>query len=67
MYTNYEILCNAFACKIIDLSKADIYLIKSTEMGSHLFKEFLIEQNEYSLLKCAERYEKIEKIREIDE
>lgn len=45
MYVNYEILCNAFATKIIDLSKADIFLVKSSEIPKKEFEEFLIEQN----------------------
>jgi len=41
MYANYEVLCNAFATKIIDFSKADIFKIKSSEFGKREFEEFL--------------------------
>ena len=41
IYVNYEILCNAFASKIIDMSKADIYLLKSTEMSPKELEDFL--------------------------
>lgn len=41
IYVNYEVLCNAFATKIIDMSKAEIYLLKSSEMGKADFEEFL--------------------------
>lgn len=41
IYVNYEVLCNAFATKIVDFSKADIYKIKSSEMGKKDFEEFL--------------------------
>lgn len=42
MYVNYEVLCNVFATKIIDFSKADIYKVKSSEIGKKDFEEFLI-------------------------
>lgn len=41
LYVNYEVLCNAFATKIIDLSKADIFLIKSSEMKKSELESFL--------------------------
>lgn len=40
-YVNYEVLCNAFATKIIDMSKAEIYLLKSSEMNKTDFEDFL--------------------------
>ena len=45
MYVNYEILCNALSTKIIDLSKADIYLLKNSEIPKPEFETFLTEQN----------------------
>ena len=41
MYVNYEVLCNAFATKIIDLSKAEIYMLKTTEMSVKELETFL--------------------------
>lgn len=32
MYVNYEILCNAMATNVIDLSEAEIYQVKNSEM-----------------------------------
>lgn len=48
-YVNYEVLCNAFSTKLIDMSKADIYKIKNTEMSLDEFEDFLEEENEYTL------------------
>ena len=48
IYVNYEVLCNVFATKIIDLSKADIILVKSSEIGREAFEEFLHDQNQYT-------------------
>lgn len=31
-YVNYEVLSHAFATRVIDLSQADIFEIKNTEM-----------------------------------
>lgn len=30
IYVNYEVLCNAFATKLIDFSEAEIYKLRST-------------------------------------
>ena len=46
---NYEILCNAFATKIIDLSKAEIYKLKSTELSRDDLETFLEEENQYTI------------------
>lgn len=43
IYVNYEVLCNAFATKIIDLSKAEIYKVKNTEIPQKDFEIFLEE------------------------
>ena len=66
MYVNYEILCNAFATKLIDLSQAEIYLIKSTEIPKSEFETFLSEQNQYTIAKFAERHEKMLRLKEIE-
>lgn len=41
IYVNYEVLCNAFATKIIDMSKAEIYLIKNSELNQKDIEYFL--------------------------
>jgi hypothetical protein len=46
---NYEILCNAFATKIIDLSKVEIYKHKNTEISREELENFLEEENQYSI------------------
>jgi uncharacterized protein YehS (DUF1456 family) len=56
---NYEVLCNAFACKIIDMSKAEIYKIKNTEIPKEELENFLEEENQYTIQKFADRYHKI--------
>lgn len=56
IYVNYEVLCNALAAKLIDLSKADIYLVKSSEIGKKEFEEFLLAQNQYTFSKFLERF-----------
>jgi hypothetical protein len=38
MYVNYEILCNSFASKMIDLSKAEIYIVKNTQLSTKEFE-----------------------------
>jgi len=48
-YVNYEVLCNAFSTKIIDLSKAEIYRIKNTEMTRDELETFLEEENQYTI------------------
>ena len=44
-YVNYEILCNVFATKIIDLSKVEIYKLKNTEIPREELENFLEEEN----------------------
>lgn len=56
---NYEILCNAFATKIIDMSKVEIYKIKNTQITREELETFLEEENQYTIQKFAERYHKI--------
>lgn len=60
-------MCNVFSTKVIDLSKADIYLLKSSEIPKKEFEEFLAAQNQYSIYNFSNRYEKIEQIEEIEE
>lgn len=67
IYCNYEVLCNVFSTKVIDLSKADIYLLKSSEIPKKEFEAFLAAQNQYSIYNFSNRYEKIEQIDEIEE
>jgi len=44
-YVNYEILCNAFNTKIIDLSKVEIYKLLNTQLSREELETFLEEQN----------------------
>jgi len=44
-YVNYEVLCNAFSTKIIDLSRVEIYKLKNTEMPRDELETFLEEEN----------------------
>lgn len=60
-------LCNAFATKIIDLSKAEIYLLKSSEVSKRELEEFLFANNQYTFAKFLDRFEKIQKLRLIEE
>lgn len=63
---NYEVLCNVFATKIIDLSKAEIYRLKNTEMTRDELETFLEEENQYTIQKFSERYHKIKKLEELE-
>jgi hypothetical protein len=45
IYVNYEVLCNAFATKIIDFSRAPIYKVRASELKKGDLEEFLAEQN----------------------
>lgn len=67
MYVNYEVLCNAFQSKIIDFSEAEIYKLKTTEMSRREMEDFIKEQNQYTMMRFVERYEKIEKLKRIEE
>jgi len=53
---NYEVLCNAFATKIIDLSQVEIYRLKNTEMARGEMETFLEEENQYTLQRFTDRY-----------
>ena len=55
-YVNYEVLCNAFATKIIDLSQVEIYKLKNTEMARGEMETFLEEENQYTLQRFTDRY-----------
>ena len=44
-YVNYEVLSNAFATRIIDMSQAEIYEIKNTEMNRDELERLLMSQN----------------------
>lgn len=63
---NYEVLCNAFATKIIDLSKVEIYKLKNTEITRDDLEVFLEEENQYTIEKFNERYNKIQKLKDIE-
>lgn len=65
-YVNYEILCNAFATRIIDMSKVELYKLKNTEMSREELEVFLEEENQYTITKFAERYHKIQRLEEIE-
>ena len=60
MYVNYEILCNAMATKTIDLSQAETYLIKSTQIPRKEFEILLQNLNYYSIPSFYLRFEKIQ-------
>lgn len=64
---NYEVLCNAFATKLIDLSKAEILKLKTSEMKKEELEAFLYENNEYTLEKFADRFEKMQKLQKLEE
>ena len=42
---NYEVLINAFNTKIIDMSRAEIFKIKNTEISRDDLEDFLEEEN----------------------
>lgn len=48
-YVNYEVLCNAFSTKIIDMSKAEIYKIKNTELSVDDLETLLEDENQYTI------------------
>ena len=52
-------LCNAFSTKLIDVSKADIYRVKASEIDKKTFEKFLHEQNLYTVVRFMERYERL--------
>ena len=66
-YVNYEVLNNAFATKIIDLSQAQIFQIKNTEMSQEELEDFLEEENQYTIQKFYERYNKLQRLEELEE
>eukprot|EP00347_Sterkiella_histriomuscorum_P011806 403371027 len=66
MYANYEVLCNAFATKIIDFSQAEIFKIKSSEIGKKDFEEFLMSNNQYTLQKFQERFNVMVQLEQLD-
>jgi hypothetical protein len=41
LYVNYEVLCNVFATKIVDFSKAEIYQVKTSEIAKPELEKFL--------------------------
>jgi hypothetical protein len=47
-YCNYEVLVNAFKQNIIDLSAADINLIKTSESNPAEFEKFITQQDKFS-------------------
>jgi len=66
IYANYEVLCNAFATKLIDVSKTDIYRVKASEIDKPIFESFLKEQNIYDMYKFTERYERLGNLIELE-
>ena len=46
---NYEVLCNAFATKIMDLSKVETFKLRNTELSRDDLENFLEEQNQYTI------------------
>jgi len=63
---NYEVLCNALATNIIDLSQAPIYKLQTSGIPRNELEEYLMSQNQYSPQKFKQRYEKINKIYELE-
>ena len=59
-YVNYEVLSNAFATRVIDMSQADIYEIKNTEMKREDLERLVSANNLYSFEKFALRMMQME-------
>lgn len=51
IYANYEVLCNGFNTKIMDLSMAETYEIDTEALGQKNLEKLLDEMNLYSLEK----------------
>ncbi|CDW84269.1 UNKNOWN [Stylonychia lemnae] len=61
IYANFEILCNAFATKIIDLSQATIYKIKASQIDSKSsLEQFLKQNNQFDAEKILLRMNALE-------
>ena len=56
MYINYEVLCNALATNIIDLSQAEIFELHNEDMNLKQLETLLEAQNEYTYEKFAFRF-----------
>ena len=55
-----------FSSKIIDFSSAEIYKLKTTQMSREELESFLREQNLYTMLKFAERFDKMKRLKEVE-
>lgn len=64
-YANYEVLCNIFAAKSIDLSQAKTYKINSTKMTKFEFEFILDTLNRYSQMSFWNRKERVDNIKSI--
>jgi hypothetical protein len=60
------VLCNAFATRIIDLSKAETFKLQNTALSRDDLENFLEEQNQYTIQKFADRYHKIQRLEELE-
>lgn len=47
-YCNYEVLVNAFTQKVMDMSKAEIIRINTSDMGLKEFEQFVSNQDRFS-------------------
>lgn len=66
MYANYEVLVNAFNQKIIDLSQAEIVLIKTSEAPKQAFEKFIIEQDQRHPMQLAILNDKFFKLQKLE-
>ena len=67
IYCNFEVLCNMFQAKIIDLSKAEIIKINTSEMSKKEMEELLYSENPYTLDKFQARYDYVENLDKIEQ
>jgi len=66
-YQNLELLCNAFATKIINLEEAEIFEIKSNELKDAELAEFLRTQDIYSGWRFAQRAYQLHRLQHVEE
>lgn len=64
-YVNYEVLCNVFATKTIDFSKAKVYKLFSSKMNQFQLEFVLDTLNPYSKLNFQTRMERAQGLEKI--
>ena len=65
-YVNYEVLCNVFSGKTIDLSEANIYAINNNEISESELRDFLQDQNNYTKKALFEANQNMEKLKQME-